>query len=475
MPVLTVRSGSSAAGQRGAASHTASTATPRVTRDALFRQAGVLAVDRLDELSELIATLSWQPLPAGRRVGVISNAGGAGVLAADACEANGLAVPELGTRTQRVLRGLLPAGAATGNPVDTTAVIGPGEFAAAVAALRADPQVDAVLAVTVPTALGDPFPGIAQAAATGPAGTPLLGVNLGQPEHVRPLLIPGSDTTVPLFADPAAAAAALAHAATRASWLARPAAAPLQPADVDPVRAGGVIARFLAGAPGGGWLDVADVQQVLEAFGLPVLRAVRVADAAHAVAAFTAAGEPVAIKAVADGVLHKAAAGGVRLGLADQAAVSGAATELAHRFGTRLRGLLVQPMARAGPELLVGVTGDPVFGPLVTVGLGGTSTDLVADRAHRLVPLSDVDADEMIGEFQAGARLFDPGRSPGVDRDEVRDVVVRVGRLAEMLPEVAELDLNPVIVGPDGVVVVDARIRVAPATTGDPALRALVV
>ena len=239
------------------------------------------------------------------------------------------------------------------------------------------------------------------------------------------------------------------------------------------MRASGPIARFLAGAPAGGWLDVADVQQVLEAFGLPVLRAVQVPDAERAVAVFTAAGRPVAMKAVADGVLHKAAAGGVRLGLTDAAAVAGAAAELAVRFGARLRGLLVQPMAPAGPELLVGMTGDPVFGPLVTIGLGGTSTDLVADRAHRLVPLSGADAEEMIGEFRAGARLFDPGRRPALDRSRIRDVILRIGRLAERLPEVAELDLNPVIVGPDGAVVVDARIRVVPAAKGDPALRAL--
>ena len=126
MPVLTVRSGSSAAGQRAAASHTASTATPRVTRDALFRQAGVLAVDRIDELTELVATLSWQPLPAGRRTAIVVNAGGVGVLAADACEAHGLIVAPLSDRTQRTLRRLLPRGAATANPVDTSAVVSAG-------------------------------------------------------------------------------------------------------------------------------------------------------------------------------------------------------------------------------------------------------------------------------------------------------------------------------------------------------------
>ena len=471
MPVLTVRSGSSDAGQRAAASHTASTATPRVTRDALFRQAGVLAVDRLDELSELIATLSWQPVPAGRRVAVISNAGGAGVLAADACVANGLVVPELGPGARRELATLLPAGAATGNPVDTSAVISAAAFGAAVSVLRRDPEVDAVLAVTVRTASVDPNPGIAESASV--AGTPLVAVHLGQAEHVRPLVVPGSDAVVPSFADPAAAATALAHAAFRSSWLSRPRGAVSRPSDVDVTHAHGMVARFLAAAPDGGWLEPLDVQEVLQAFGLPLLRTVLVEDADQAVAAFSAAGRPVALKAVAEGVLHKAAAGGVRLGLTDAATVAAAATEMADRFGPRLHGLLVQPMADTGPELLVGVTSEPTFGPLVTVGLGGSSTDLVADRAHRLVPLTDVDAAEMLGEFQAGPRLFDPLRRPAVDRAAILDVIVRVGRLAEVLPEVTELDLNPVILGPTGCVVVDARIRVAPAPVGDPTLRAL--
>jgi acyl-CoA synthetase (NDP forming) len=172
-------------------------------------------------------------------------------------------------------------------------------------------------------------------------------------------------------------------------------------------------------------------------------------------------------------VLHKAAAGGVRVGLDSAEAVRRAAAEFAVLFGPRLRGYQVQPMAAAGSELLVGVTSEPVFGPLVAVGLGGTVTDLAADRVHRLVPLSDVDAGEMLTAFRAGARLFDPRRSPPVDRRAVVDLVVRVGQLAERLPEVAELDLNPVVVATDGCIVVDARIRVVRTPTADPALRAL--
>ncbi|GAA2537135.1 bifunctional acetate--CoA ligase family protein/GNAT family N-acetyltransferase [Pseudonocardia hydrocarbonoxydans] len=474
IPVLTVRSGSSEAGRR-AASHTAATATPRVVRDALFRQAGVSALDRLSEVPELLALLLWQPLPAGRRVAVISNAGGAGVLTADACVARGLPVPPLAAATRHALARVLPSGAAVGNPVDTTAVVAPAVFADAVRVLLADPGIDAVVAVTVPTALGDPGDGIAAlAAGPGRTGTPLLAVRPTQPENV--VAVGGAaGRRVPCFADAAAAAAALAHAVTRAEWLARPAGAPWAPAGTGPdlARAAGVVSRYLGEHPAGGWLPPDGVEDVLEAFGIPVLRGAVVDGPDAAVRAFAQAGGPVALKAVADGVLHKAAAGGVRLGLDSSDAVGGAARDLVARFGGRLRGLLVQPMTAPGPELLVGVTADPAFGPLVTVGLGGGLTDLVADRAHRLVPLTPADVGEMLGEFRAGAALFSPDARQAIDGEAVRDAVLRVGQLAELLPEVAELDLNPLVASARGCVAVDARIRVEPAPPGDPATRAL--
>ena len=412
-----------------------------MTRDALFRQAGVLAVDQLDELSELVATLSWQPLPAGRRTAVISNAGGVG------CARGGRVRgtrPGRATAVRSDAAGATPAAAARcrhGQPGGHHRGDSRGVFASAISALRADPDVDAVLAVTVATALADPFDGVADAARRH--GGPLVAVRLGQPEHVVGVPVPGTDRTVPVFADTGSAAGALAQAAERAEWLARPRGTGGPIAGVDAVRAGGVVARFLAVQPEGGWLEPAQVQDVLESFGLPILRSVVADDPDQAVTAFAAVDGPVALKVVADGVLHKAAAGGVRLGLDSADAVRRAAAELAVRFGPRLRGFLVQPMVPAGPELLVGVTSEPVFGPLVAVGLGGTVTDLAADRAHRLVPLSDADAEEMLGGFHAGARLFDLQRSPALDRGAVVDVIVRVGRLAERLPEIVELDLQP--------------------------------
>jgi hypothetical protein len=340
-------------------------------------------------------------------------------------------------------------------------VVPPKVFASAVSAVRADPGVDAVVVVAVATALTDPFPGIASAAAE--MGVPILAVRLGQAEHVTGLPVPGTGGIVPVFADAAAAAGALAQAAARGEWLARPRGTVGRVAGIDAARAGGVVAGFLAERPEGGWLGPAQVQEVLEAFGLPVLPNTVVDGPDEAVEAFAAAGGPVAVKAVVDGVLHKAAAGAVRLGLDSAESVRRSAAEFAALFGPRLRGCLVQPMAPAGPELLLGVTSDPSFGPLVTVGLGGTATDLAADRAHRLVPLSDADAEEMLVAFHAGALLFDQHSSPAVARAAVVDAVVRVGNLAEQLPDVAELDLNPLVVGAEGCVVVDARIRAAPA------------
>lgn len=470
IPVLVVRSGSSEVGQRAAASHTASSATPKVVRDALFRQAGLSAVDRLAEVPELLALLRWQQLPAGRRVAVISNAGGAGVLAGDALVEAGLSVPVLDAGTCRALARLLPEGASVTNPVDTTAAVGPDAFAAAVRVLRADPDVDAVVAVTVPVAVADPGAAIAELAAQTEA-TPLLVVRPTQVEHVVAVGQPGAQ--VPSYADAAAASAALARAADRASWLARPCGgvAAVQPAP-DPAGAAGVVSRVLAARPDGGWLEPDDVAAVLRPFGIPLLEATTVAPEVEAAVA-AAAGRSVALKVVADGVLHKAAASGVRLGLDGADAVAGAARDMIERFGARLRGFLVQPMAPAGPELLVGVVTDPAFGPLVTLGLGGTLTDLVADRAHRLVPVSPDDADGMLGDFHAGTRLFAADGSGRADRAAVRDLVLRVALLAEELPEVAELDLNPVVAGAQGCVALDARIRVTAPPVGDPALRAL--
>jgi hypothetical protein len=181
----------------------------------------------------------------------------------------------------------------------------------------------------------------------------------------------------------------------------------------------------------------------------------------------------VAIKAIVDAVLHKSAAGGVLLDLADEAAVRAAVATLTERFGGGLRGMQVQPMVPRGRELLVGVSSDELFGPLVVFGLGGTDTDLIADRTARLAPLTDTDAERMVHSLRSSPALFGPGAKNPLPTNGITDVLLRVGRMAELLPEIAELDLNPLVVTDTGCLALDARIRLAPRPPTDPFLRRL--
>ncbi|HEX6345918.1 GNAT family N-acetyltransferase [Umezawaea sp.] len=456
-PVLAIRSASSAAGQRAAASHTAATATPTVTRDALFRQAGITAVDGVSELVDVLAALHTQPLPAGRAVAVLSNAGGLGVLAADACVHNGLDVAELSPATVAALHALLPATASVHNPVDTTAVVDEQTFARCLDVMAADPRVHAVIAVTVPTALGDPAAGVHPV----PGGKPVLAVDAGQDEAVR-------SGAAPSYTDPAQAAAVLAKLAERAEWLARPPTGGDELDGINPAKARSVVTDHLADEPDGGWLGPDQVVELLGAFGLPVLGGIVVATAEAAASAQRGFGCPVVLKAIAADLLHKSRGGGVVLDLDAPDAAAEAYDRFRTSFGDRLGGAFVQPMAGRGRELLVGVVNDQQFGPLVVTGLGGVDTDLLDDRAAALAPLSDAAADDLLHGFRAAGGVFrDVAEAP------VRDVLLRVAKLADLLPEVVELDLNPVIATAERCQVVDARVRVVPAPPVDPFLRGL--
>lgn len=469
-PVLAVRTGTSDAAQRAAASHTAAAATPAVTRDALFAQAGVIAVDSLADVTETLAALTWQPLPAGNRVAVVTNAGGAGVLAADACADAGLSLAEFMPETVTRLRALLPSTASFGNPVDTTAAVDVDTFDRCVAAVRADPGVDAVVAATVPTAVGDPG---ADLGATAAGTKPLLVVRLTQRPTVTTL--PGVDgrTATVGYADPGTAIAVLGRLAEYARWRRRPSRPTTAPADVDVPRALTILRERLQAQPAGGWLDPAATAELLGCFGIPLVTGELAAGADEAAACFRRVGGPVVVKAVADDVLHKSSHGGVLLGIRDEAGVRAAVRELAERFGRSLRRVLVQPMVAPGREFLVGVSSDGVFGPLVVFGLGGVDTDVIADRTARLAPLDESDVDELLRGLRASPRLFGPSAATTLDEAAIRDVVLRVSLLAQLLPEVAELDLNPLIARPNGSQAVDARIRINLVRPVDPFLPAL--
>jgi acyl-CoA synthetase (NDP forming) len=467
LPVLTVIGGRSAAGQRAAASHTAAAATPLVTQEALFAQAGIVATHSLGELIDAAALLATQQLPAGRRVAIVSNAGGAGVLAADACGDCGLVIATLDGMTQRRLTRLLPPGAAVEGPVDTGATVSVDVFRTCLEVVAADDGVDAVLAIEVPTAVSD----VTTAITTAQVAKPLAAVLLGRPESVS--LQEVGERRIPCYSYPENASRALAHAARYREWrYAQPSEMP-ELADVDEAGARAIMTAFLAQNPVGDWLSATDAAALVRCYGIPVIATEPVTDSQAAVEAAAMLGGRVVLKAEASGVLHKTEAGAVRLDLRSAGEVAGAYAELASAFGDRLQRVLVQPMVAGGVETIVGVVQEPVFGPLVVFGLGGVTTDVLGDRSARLTPLTNTDAKAMIGELKAASLLLGRAGSPPVDTAGLAEVLVRVSRLADDLPEAAELDLNPVIARPDGVQAVDVRVRVAPAVARDPFLRQL--
>ena len=472
-PVLAVRSAESDVAQQAAASHTAAAATPTVTRDALFRQAGVIAVDSVSELVDVLAAVTWQPLPAGNRVAVLSNAGGSGVLTADACVHNGLSLPSLAAVTRDALARLLPAEASVRNPVDTTAGVDADAFGACLDVLLAADEVDAVIAVGVPTAVSDPI--TAAAGRAHRSAKPLLVVRPGQPVSVTGLRDSDGDSTAATasYADPSAAATAFGRVARYSLWRRQPAGLVTAPEGVRLARAGALVRDFLDGQPAGGWLAPVATMTLLGHFGIPTVRSVEVADADRAVAVLDELGGPVVIKAIAAGVLHKSHAGGVVLDVRDEADARAAVDRFRDQFGDALEGLLLQPMADPGRELIIGVESDEVFGPLVVFGLGGTDTDLIADRAARLTPLSDVDAEELVHDLRCSAALFGPDSRDSLPIKDIVKLLTRVGHLADTLPEVAELDLNPVVVRHDGSLVLDARVRLTSREPVNPYLRRL--
>ncbi|HVW31369.1 MAG TPA: GNAT family N-acetyltransferase, partial [Acidimicrobiia bacterium] len=390
-PIIAVKSGRSTAGSRGASSHTAALASPDRAVDALFHQTGVIRVDTMEQLFDTAAVLAHQPLPAGRRVAIVGNSGGPGVLAADACEAAGLDVPELSPATQEALRGCLPPAAGVRNPVDMMASAGPATYQAALRVLLADADVDAVIVVCTPTHAA-PVAAVAGALAEINAERPakpivanLVGFE-GIPEPLR------GDHAVPCFPFPETAAQALARAAWYAEWRRAPVGETRAPDGLDLRPARSAVAGFLAEHPDGGWIDPVAAAGILEAFGVPVTALTFVASAAEAAGAAARIGRPVALKVA--GVLHKTDVGGVRLGLATPEAVAAAYDEMASALaeaGQTMTGAHVQAMADPGVETIAGVVRDPAFGPLVMFGLGGVAAELVGDTALRVAPLTDED------------------------------------------------------------------------------------
>ena len=431
--------------------------------DALFEQAGVIRTDSLAALFEVAALLAHQPVPAGPRVGAVSNAAGLASFFAAASAAGGLVLPPLSAATRTALTRALPPAVAMANPLDILAPARPADYTAALTALGADPELDAVVAIFVsPRAAEAESYAAAIAAGAGavPAHKPVLAVFLCG-GRAPAALHAGPRGRLPAYEFPESAAHALAATARYAAWRQRPLGNVLElpPAAEEAIRA--VVERALVGATAAVDVASADIAAILRAAGIAQAMAEQVA-LADAAAAGERLGYPLVIKAVAPQLGSRRAAGAMRLGVRNAGDLTGALEELRAAVPD-ITGVILQREVEPILEARVGVEVDPTFGPLVTCGLGGAIGSLTRDVAHRLPPVSDSDADAMLAGLRLAPLLDGYAGSAAADRARLGDVIQRVSALAEIVPEIQCLELEPIaLLGPGaGAIVVNARLTLA--------------
>ncbi|HSE96660.1 MAG TPA: GNAT family N-acetyltransferase [Blastocatellia bacterium] len=453
-PIIAVKSGRSTAGARAASSHSGALASTEAAVGALFRQAGVIRTDTLEELFDVANLLAHQPVPAGRRVAILTNAGGPGILAADSCEAHGLELPSLNDATIAELRTFLPPAASVANPVDMIASATAEDYRRAMTAILKDSSVDSLIVIFIPPLVTGPetvAAAIIEAAATAP-DKPVL-ANFMSAEGVPDIL-----DRIPSYTFPEAAATALGRVTTYGEWRRRPEGKVPRFDDIRVDDARAAVEQALA--RGGGWLSAVEINTLFDAVGIAVAKTSYASGREEAVAAAADTGFPVAVKAVGPAILHKTEVGGVALGLMDEKAVRAAYDDMAARLGDKLAGVTVQEMVTGGIEVVVGATLDPTFGPLVLMGSGGVLVELLRDVAFRMHPLTDADVEEMMSEVKGMQLLRGYRGAPPADEAALREMVLRVSALLELCPHIQEMDANPVKVLQKGAIVVDARIRV---------------
>ena len=477
-PIVAVKSGRTAAGARAASSHTGSLASLEVAVDAIFRQSGVVRVETLEQLFDVTALLANQPVPDGRRVGLVTNAGGPAILAVDALVSTGLEVPEFSAVLQDEMRQLLAPDASVYNPVDMIAAAGPEEYRAILELLMQSDEVDSVMALYIP------------ASPVGVEETALAIREIGDEYHGMktflavymdsagaPSQLSGHHSQIPTFAFPERAAMALESAVAYGEWRQRPEGTVVEFDDTDPALARGAVDEALTRIgeanvrepnmrepnmrEQGGWLEPEEVEAVLGAYRLSVPRSGVAADVDEAVAFAAEIGGPVVIKVLSPSAVHKSDVGGVVLDVEGNAEVRAAFEQVTGAVPDP-EGVLVQQYVEGGHEVFIGMVEDPNFGPLVGFGLGGVFVELIGDVAFRIHPLTDLDAREMVSEVKS-ARLLEGyrGAEPG-DVAAVQETLLRISALIEDLPEIIEMDLNPVKVRApgEGVTIVDARVKV---------------
>jgi acyl-CoA synthetase (NDP forming)/GNAT superfamily N-acetyltransferase len=453
-PIVVVKAGRTPAGLRAAASHTAGLAASDLSVEGLFQQAGVIRADTIDEMFDLAACLDSQPLPQGRRVAILTNAGGPGILAADACAATGLEVP--------------PTAAGMANPLDLFAGASSDAYREKIDTLLRDRDIDAIIAIY--TTINRQHTAAILAAITEAVAA---GRRAGARQPVLICTMASSDTpplrageeVLPVYEFPEQAARALGKSAAYSVWRSSHRGTYVS-FDTMRVREARDLCRQIARSRGNTWLTSQELQHLLTAADLRLAPAVLSHSADEAAALARVFGFPVVAKIASAAAVHKTDVGGVRLHLSTEQAVRTAYAELCavarDRLGSVLDGILIQPMITGGIETLVGLSQDPTFGPLVGFGLGGIQVELFRDVSFRIAPLTDRDADELMRSVRGFALLQGYRNQPPADTRALRDTLLKISYLGAQTPELAELEFNPLIVreAGRGCQIVDARARV---------------
>lgn len=465
-PIVVLKVGRSEAGRAAVSSHTGALAGADTAYEAAFNKAGVLRAKTTEEMFDWSRALAWAPLPAGRRMAILTNAGGPGAITTDALVDEGLQLAQFSSQTKKTLQSHLPAAASINNPVDMLAQAGPETFSECLQALLDDDGVDGVLVILPPPPVSTAE---AIAAAMVPvikaAKKPVLASFMGE-EMMQEAVRIFTEARIPEFHFPERAASALGVMYRRSCLLARPLEEVQRLDNIDVDSARRVIGAGKRGADG--FLDQAAANEIARAYGLPLPLEKIVKTSAEAVRAAQEMGYPVVMKVLSADIPHKSDIGGIALGIDSDNAALQAFKQVTEQPlqavpQAKLEGVLIQPMLSEGQEVIVGGVRDPQFGPLLMFGSGGVEVEALGDVAFELTPVTPAEADRMLERTWAGRRMKGFRGAPASDREAVQDIIARIGTLMDDLPEIMEVEINPVRVfpGSKGVLAIDVRIRIA--------------
>ncbi len=464
-PVIILKSGTTAAGLKAAASHTGVLAGVDTAYGAAFKRSGVIRADTFDALFDYATALAMQPLPAGDRVLIITNAGGPGTMAADAVEKAGMQVAELDRNTSTALRAQLPQAASIGNPVDVLGDAGPERYVAAIEAAQADPAVDAILVILTPQAMTRPAD-TARAIAKALDGSKPVVVSFMGGQGVMPGRHELAAASLPDYESPERAVQALKAMYEYASWKSRP------PRLVTRFRVNRRrVERIITRRQRTGRLQLGEVKgkDILGAYGFHIPQGALAGSAEEAVEIAERIGYPVAMKIVSPNIVHKSDLGGVQLNVGSSDEAEDAYNLMTMKIGKRapdalIEGVYVEQMVARGLEVIIGMTRDPQFGPMLMFGLGGIFVEVMKDVTFHLAPITADEAVQMLKSTRSYAMLEGKRGQKGVDIAAIASGLQRISQLTTDFPQIIELDINPFIVGEYGTepVVADARMTLAP-------------